>query len=153
MTLLIALYGALTGTVALMWDYAKWLLSETRLSVRVQTDMQMAEGDRFRPGYCILIVVQNRGGKPTTVTLIGAEVYQSIFRQLTRKPMTRYVIPRPETTAQPIPFVLEVGREWSGWVAQTPEMEANSKRRLYLLVYASTLSKPVKIRVKRKAAS
>jgi hypothetical protein len=149
-TFLIAVYGALTGTIALGWDFVKWRFSEARLVVRVMTNMLYHDGTRTHDKRRLAIVVQNRGGKPTTLTLLGAESYHSLWHRLLRKPSSAFIITRPET-GQPIPYTLEVGHEWTGMVIQTEEMESKVGRRLYILVYSSNRTKPIRCHVKKRA--
>jgi hypothetical protein len=156
-TFLIAVYGALTGTIALVWDVFKWRMSETRLHVRVQPDMKWFAGDVPLPqGFApqdpdsshVMISVQNRGGKSTTLTSLGVVVYKSGLHALFKRSPQYFYIARPRTL-QPIPYSLDVGKEWTGTIDQTAEVEGYIAQHYYVLVGCSTRTKSVRCRVKR----
>jgi hypothetical protein len=150
------IWGAITGSIALAWDAVKWRLSGVRLNVRVQPGMIFFPGDHplmqaIAPSNPeqrqVMIVVQNRGGKPTTLTGFGMTVYRSWLSELFRVQPQCFVF-SPFRTTQPIPYLLDVGKEWIGCFDQTAEIERYIDQRCYVLVSSSTRTKPVWCRVK-----
>ena|ERR1043166_566579 len=95
----------------------------------------------------VMVVVQNRGGKPTTLTGLGMEVYKSWLHQLFRRSPQWFVMSAPRTT-QPIPYLLDIGKEWLGTFDQTPEIEGYINQRCYVLISSSAQTKQMRCRVK-----
>ena len=120
----IAVYAALVATFVAVWDIVRWLTAGPRLKLRVQYDMVLA-GHPTRQGTFIIASVINRGTLPATLTNLAGAVYRNRLLRWIRKPDRQFVVMPSGDLGPGIPFVLEPGREWQGYISQEEEIEAD----------------------------
>jgi hypothetical protein len=141
----LAVVGAATGTLALVWDFLKWWHSErVNLTISASPNMLMTT-DPTRQAH-VMIVVRNKGRLTTTLSLLSFEVYESWWKSKRRKPTLQSVVPNPSPGV--LPYVLEPGKEWMGLTLQ--DNEELTKYKEYEYVYCSihhSMHKPVRTRV------
>jgi hypothetical protein len=92
-TTVIAWIGAVTVTVALVWDLVKWWYAErVILDIHASPNMVITT-DTETPH--IMVVVTNRGRLTTTLKLLSFEVYDTKRQMKRRKPVKQSVVPHP----------------------------------------------------------
>lgn len=107
--------GAITGSLALLWDIIKWGRTGPRIRVSVAPNMTTYGSAEMLLGkeVCILIEANNIGDGKTTVTHLVGFYYDSWIKQfLRRKPKNSMVVPDP--TPGRLPYVLDKGERWAG---------------------------------------
>jgi hypothetical protein len=134
---LIGVWGGFVATIVLVWDIAKWHLSGPRLHVVAQPGMiTLNIPDRDGKTFVVLSV-SNYGERPTTINNLGLIHYRSWVHKLLGRPSITAIVNRPSDT-HPIPYLIEPGTEWKGFLEQTPEIiEMGKSGRLYLILYHS----------------
>lgn len=140
-------------------ELRRWFNEGVRLSMSVMADAIFVEsGSKDKKKY-LAITVTNRGDTATTITHMVLYNYPSrlavwipkrprvMVRLLKKSQPATFIV---NTTAMPIPYVLEPGRNWHGMAAHTPELEAMIKAgRLFVGVIGSHSDKPWLMRVRR----
>jgi len=119
---IVAWWGAIVATVVLVWDIYKWKNSGPKIRFTVRSGM-MVVGDPTRKGqFFISTEATNIGDRPTTITNLVIQHYNSYFDMIRHKPKTSMLVAQP-STAQPLPFILQPGVVWQGLAPQTEEIE------------------------------
>lgn len=141
--------GAITGSLALLWDIIKWGRTGPRIRVSVAPNMSAYGAAEILLGkeVCILIEANNIGDGRTTITHLVGFYYDSWMKQFFRcKPTKSMVVPNP--TPGRLPHVLDKGERWVGMMEQTEEL-ARMSRSGYLFcgVYHSISRRPVLARL------
>jgi hypothetical protein len=115
--------GAVAGSLALLFDYIKWLRSGARLTVSANPNMLLLESTRNRPAEPHMVVwVRNTGDAPTTLTAMAFEHYPNHFWRMVRRRSTAGIILRPDP--EPLPKVLAPGEQWTTVVRPAPQIAA-----------------------------
>lgn len=146
-----AWWGAITGSLVLVWDIFKWSRSGARLSVTATANMQyLPPGSaKLEEQNYVVVVVSNRGDNKTTLThLVGMHYKNSLLRILRRKPTTSFFV--PTQSGKQLPYQLSPGDQWTGMIEQNEKLERMMEDVLYVGVYHSSGSKGVLKRVRRK---
>lgn len=149
---ILALIGALTGTLAILWDIFKWKNSGARLKINVAPNMILiADGLSLEnQEKRISVEVVNVGQRNTTVVTLCFRCDDDMWTSVTGKGRTYFAVPQPEFAS--LPAALGVGERWVGMVHQSPELEEMARhKRLYVQISHSVATKPVCKRLKLKA--
>ena len=131
----LAVVGALTGSLALIWDVIKWATQRANIEITlIPVDgegSQAIDNVYDEPG--VQVVANNIGGRPVTITHLSLIHYGGFCRELLRKPEWRGVI--PNTAPLSLPYKLELGEYWVGYIRRKEELEERSaKGNLYVMV-------------------
>lgn len=113
--------GAVSGFTALCWDFYKWKTAGPKLVATVTPGVAKVP-DRDKNARYLVASVQNRGTSPTTLTNMALAVYESWLSRMQLKRTKAFVAYQP-STAQPLPYKLDVGAQWTGVVKQDAELE------------------------------
>jgi hypothetical protein len=156
LTTILAILGAVTGTLALAWDVIKWWSSGPKPLVEARSGMLIVGDSRFKSDQThISITITNRGDSPTTITNIGGREYKSRFAKILRKSDFQFIgIP---ITAKPLPYKLEPGEVWQGLLEEKSDSR-DSPMLLEMYGHFSHRRKPIRstaihIRVPKKTIS
>jgi hypothetical protein len=148
-SVLAAWWGALTGTLALLWEMFTWFRKGPRLRLSATTNMQVITPSiGLDETLRISLSVRNVGDSPTTLTHFCGMSYSGRFNRLRRKRSGLFVVTTgPES---PIPFKLGAGETWSGMVLQDQVIGSlpEPDMWLYLGVQHSMAEKPDVVRVR-----
>lgn len=147
--------GAITGSVAVPWDFFKWMHTGPRIAVSAAPNMVGYGSAAVLTGDKDMVVVEavNVGDGKTTVTHLVGYHYDSFWkRALRRKPTKQIVVPDPSPGV--LPHVLDRGERWVGMIEQDEALATMStKGYLYVGVLHSTARAPALTRlIIRKAA-
>ena len=119
-----AWWGAVTGTLVLVWDIVKWARDGARVHVEIQTGMVSTGGglddddeETARTQY-ILVTAVNRGDQPTTITNLLVHQFASRWKQFRKKGRTFFTLPMGPSGGTAIPHVLQPGTKWIGTLKQ-----------------------------------
>jgi len=116
--------GALTGSLALLWDIFKWLNSGPQLTVSASAGMKIFGNfvpEILRGKKFIVVSVNNIGSNKTTITHLLGEYYSILFNKLIIKPISVFIVVDPAISR--IPHVLEPGEQWQGLIEQNENVE------------------------------
>lgn len=141
--------GAVTGIGGLIWNIFVQFRAGGRLDVSVNSGM-MRIPDHQKDARYVVARVRNVGTAKTTITNMALGKYDSWWA---RKRMNRSwaaVAPSP-STAQPLPYKLDVGEEWTGMITQTEDLnKLIASDKLWCEIYHSFSSRPVLIHIPPK---
>jgi len=144
-TVIAAWWGAIVATLAFLWEVFRWLRTGPRIQVKAQADMKAIN----IPGYdetdtIIIVEVINIGDVQTTITNVGAYVYDGLISRLKDRPQSKYVLVGPNSFGPPIPHVLDVGKRWQGGIKQSQfDKTLITEGNLYAVVCHTLSKKPV----------
>lgn len=154
LTRFLAIWGAVLSTVVFIWEIFKWRRDQVRLVVK-------AERDEFGADDCIRIVVQNRGGKQTTLSCVELDSWEGGFLGKFCRWKSRENVAAKYRDNPRLPMTLEVGFEWVGLVPMAAEDgrrdDSQEKRdafkagRMRVRVHHAHRDKPIRVRVKEAA--
>lgn len=134
--------GAVTGLSALLWDFYKWKTAGPKLTISISTGMKMTQ-DRDKDATYVIAHVRNNGTTATTLTTMALATYRSWLARVRMKHTKAFVVPKP-LHAEPLPFKLNVGEQWTGIVKQTAELDALiGTGKLWCQIYHSWSGRPV----------
>ena len=123
---IVAWWGAIVATIVLLWDIYKWKTSGPRIRFRVRAD-NMIVGDPSTEGQNFIFAeATNIGDRPTTITNLVFQYYQTYFSMLRHKPKKSMIVNKP-SDSQLLPYVLHPGSVWHGLAIQTAEIETLAK--------------------------
>lgn len=148
-TATIALWGALTGTAAIVWDIIKWWADSPRLEVSVNPNMQIVNpksGD-LEPKKLILVRVVNVGKRSTKVTCLLGLPFKTRIHRLFGKPASHGFISMTPLADAPLPLVLQPGDDWTGFLNQEEAFQIAGNLPLYCGVQHTLAKKPVLARI------
>ena len=136
--------GAITGSLVLLWDVFKWVLSGVRIRVSVAPNMTAYGSAAALLGMktCIVVEASNVGQAKTTIThVVGFHYTSPAHKFLRRKPLKSIVVLDPKPGA--VPHELDVGERWLGMMEQNEEIEELSRNgALYVGVIHSSGKRP-----------
>lgn len=141
-----AWWGALSGTLLVLWEIFRWLRSGPRLRIMASSNMRLiTPGHGVEDTVYINVVVTNSGDAPTTITHFCACTYRNLFAKLRGKREQLFIInPGPES---PIPCKLPVGEQWSSRTPQQKAVELAGRSRFYIGVQHALAKRPQYVRV------
>lgn len=120
---IVAWWGAIVATIVLLWDIYKWKTAGPRIRFMVRSGMIIV-GDPDREGQTFISTeATNIGDRPTTITNLVVQHYETYLTMLRHKPSKSMIVNNP-SALQPLPYVLNPGCVWHGLSLQTPEIEA-----------------------------
>jgi hypothetical protein len=147
-TLIVAIYAAVLSTLVFLWQIIVYLRDGARLKVSASSNMQMIDDNGLQPKKYIVVNAVNVGTADTTITHVVAFTFANRLQYWRRKQRKAFIV-NHASHAQPIPYVLEVGRQFMSLASQTSEMEELSRTDLlYIGVIHASGAKPVFARVK-----
>ena len=136
--------GAITGSLVLLWDVFKWVLSGVRIRVSAEPNMTAYGSAAALLGIktCIVVEASNVGQAKTTIThVVGFHYTSPAHKFLRRKPLKSIVVLDPKPGA--VPHELDVGERWLGMMEQNEEIEELSRiGALYVGVIHSSGKRP-----------
>lgn len=114
-----AVWGAVTGSAALAWDFYKWKTNGPRISMVVSPNMVVATpGVGVDRTLNVAVDVTNTGTAKTTLQALGLACYPSRWRRWRGKPAATYVVPNTGSFSPPLPHGLDVGDVWKAFMLQ-----------------------------------
>jgi len=144
-----AWWGAAAGTVALFWDFLKWLTSGPHLRINARPNFQLLGTVPISPGKHVCVEVTNRGDAPTTLTMLAMIHFPNHWHQLRKTGAKHYfVVP---ITKDPLPSLLAPGAVWQAVFKQDDELDhVLQSGLLYVYVNHSQSEKPCRTRCRSK---
>jgi hypothetical protein len=145
----IAIYAAFVATLVFVWNVHVWLSNGPRLKVTASMNMLVIGGlttEQQRQKF-LIVGVTNVGSKQTTITNVLIHSYESAWRLFRRRPNWTAVF-NNVGGVQPIPYVLDVGHNFSSKADQSLLVEKIRDTYFYAGVQHSFSQKPVMVRVK-----
>lgn len=151
-TTTIALWGAFTGTAAIVWDFVKWKTDAPRLKVSVNPNMQMLDQatGRLDPKQLIQVHVVNVGKRPTKITALLGWPFKTRMHRLFGKPTGDGFVSMEPLTQTPLPLVLQPGDDWSGFLHREAALKIVGDATLYCGVQHTLAKKPALARIDPK---
>ena len=153
--------GAATGPTALFWEIYKWKKSGLNLKVRCNKLLVLAMGNP--PGSLpsvieITIEVLNRGDKRTTITELEEKYFRGwLFRLLRKESWSFHPSPVETNSDNRLPFVLEPGEIWIGFVRHQKDsnniVESVESGLFFVYVHHTFSSKVPRIRITKEKLS
>jgi len=120
---IVAWWGAIVATIVLLWDIYKWKTAGPRIRFIVRSGIIIV-GDLDREGQTFISTeATNIGDRPTTITNLVVQHYETYLTMLRHKPSRSMIVNNP-SASQPLPYVLNPGCVWHGLSLQTSEIEA-----------------------------
>lgn len=158
LTTFLAIWGALLGTISLLWNLWRWRRELPQLAVKVEARESYIEED----AGCIVFEIRNRGGRPTTVEEIVLINYEdSFWGKLGFFGQCENVwVKYPETVK--LPVVLKTGEVWKAHVPYPDEdhrlldldkADLILRRRLFYKITCAHEDRPIRGRVRREVLS
>ena len=145
----LALIGALTGTIALLWDFFKWSQTGVKVLLRVSPNMTpfgFAE-DEFKNKLNLFVEVTNTGDKKVTITHLVLTYYDSFWERVLKRSSKNFVVLNP--LPGQIPQLIDIGDRWVGLIEQSKDLEKMAKNGyLYVGINHSSSAKTLLKRVK-----
>lgn len=152
-TNVVAWWGAIVATVILLWDIYKWVASGPKLRINVRSNRQLIGFPGREDESLVTVEAVNIGDRPTTLTAVGLIHYSGWFNHLRRKPAAGFDVPN-STITQPLPFVLEPGKMWTGGIPQNEDLRRMaSEGHLLCQLCDSWHTKPFQKRIKPEKKS
>ncbi len=145
----LAIIGALTGCLALVWDIIKWASSGAKLKLKVLPNIIIfgGLGDASQNKSNVSVEVVNRGDKKTTITHLCMTHYKSPIKAFFRRPPDlNFTVPDPGYSK--LPYLLDVGDRWIGFISQSGDIEKlASDGYLYVGIYHSASNRFIRQRL------
>lgn len=132
---ILAIVGASTGSIALLWDIIKWRLSKPKIKIYLNKGdgITSAEVDPAYPGPSIQVVASNEGERPVNVTHLYLVHYDNWLMKLINREDWRGYIANPKP--MPFPTRLEIGDYWVGYVKEEDKLkELSTKGMLFVKI-------------------
>jgi hypothetical protein len=138
-----AWWGAICGSVAIIWDAIKWFSSGAHLKISLSTKMRVLSSvTGLNDTKNVMVTVRNVGDKPTTITHFLGYTFESKWKKFRKKPKDTFFITVGNESQ--IPFKIEPSATWMGLVDQDQvEKIAKEAPFLYLGVQHSLSDDPV----------
>jgi hypothetical protein len=144
----VALYAAFVATMVLVWNIYVWRHSGPRLEVTATMNMLIIGGTPEEESKTFLIVrATNVGSKKTTITNVLIISYDNIWRRVRNRPSFTAVF-NNVGGSYPIPYVLDVGHNFSSMADQAGLVEKIRDTYFYAGVAHSFAKKAVMVRVR-----
>lgn len=139
-----AIWGAITGTLALSFEIYKWYKNGPKLEITVSPNMQVFDPAlrKLFSEQLVMVRVVNRGTLPAKITDLLGWVFDTRLKRLFGKPRDGFFVVDSKSSI-PLPVVLEPGQDWSGYINQKKTLEMTSNGLLYLGVQHTLSKKPV----------
>ncbi len=145
----LAVWGAITGSVAVLWDVYKWKTAGPKLRMTVTPNMIMVTPgigvQRTGPygGRNISVDVTNVGNARTTLKSLTVACYSSTFQRWLKRPAKNFVVVNTGDFCKNLPCQLDVGDVWKPLLPQDNLMrDINPEHQVYIQVWHSASRKP-----------
>ncbi len=146
-----AWWGAVTATLALLWNIIVAMRSGARIKIRATPNMIIYPKQAItEDNTYISVTAVNHGNSPTTITHFCG-FYAPTLWALIRGKKKQFVINTHSALGKPIPFVLAPGEEWGGLADQKNMLGENGDGYLYLGIIHNQRTRPMYKRVKLNA--
>ena len=145
MTDFLAVWGSITGTLAILWDVYKWKTTGPQIVMKAFPNMVTAEpGVGVDHTLHIAIDVTNTGSAKTTLKSLAVACYSSRWSQWRNKPEKTFVVINTGPFCRALPQVLEVGEIWRPFLPQDQIMKGIEHETLvFFQLWHSASNKPV----------
>lgn len=152
-TVAIALWGALTGTTAIVWDFIKWRKDRPCLEVSVSPNMQSFDHAtrQLEPKQLIMVRAVNTGKRPAKVTHLVGYAYKSRIHRLLKMAPVEVFLVTEHLFGTSLPVLLEPACDWTGFLDRDRALAIAGDAVLYCGVVHTLAKKPVLARINRKA--
>jgi len=143
----VAIYAAVVSTIVLLCDGVKWYSDQqAKLDVYLSTGMVGYNLPQYRDQSMMLLRATNRSNRATTITHMTMQRYESWWAYVRRKAKDSWIV-HDAQAPQPLPFVLEPGKIWSGIAIQSDDVVDMAKGYLYVELIHALAKKPIRCRV------
>ena len=143
----VAIYGAVVSTIVLLWDGVKWYADhQAKLDVYLSTGMRSYNIPNLEGKDLMVLRATNMSNRATTITHMTMQLYPSWWAYLRRKPSKSWIVV-DHLPNQPLPYVLEPGKIWTGTGVQTEDISEMAKGRLYVELIHALAKRPIRCRV------
>lgn len=143
----VAVYGAVVATIVLLWDGVKWYADhQAKLDVHLSTGMRSFNIPELEGKELMVLRAINMSNRATTITHMTMQLYPSWLAYIRRRPSQSWIVV-DHLPNQPLPYVLEPGKIWTGTGLQTEDMPEMAKGRLYVELIHALAKKPIRCRV------
>jgi hypothetical protein len=144
----IAIYAAFVATLVFAWNVYVWRNSGPKLRVSASMNMMIIGGSAEEEAKRFLIVrATNVGSKQTTITNVLICSYKNAWQLLRKRPSFNAIF-NNVGNSYPVPYVLEVGNNFSSRADQADLIDKLRDTYFYAGVQHSFVEKPVMVRVK-----
>ena len=143
----VALYAASVATLALAWNITTALREGAKLIVDTTPNMIISNNQNSK---FVTVRAKNNGTRTTTLESVCFSYWPNFWAKFTNKKMKNYAVLNtcvPMVGNCELPFELEPGKKWTGFIEQTEELEQLSKAILSVDLYHSASKKPIKCKV------
>ena len=121
MTLFIAIWGVILGTVTLIWNIVRWRQEKPRITATVEALESFWSENNFRG---IRLTIRNRGGKRTTIEQVFFYErtpwfkygFESVLERLGKEIEWQQNVGVANQKTVKLPVVLDVNEMWEGFV-------------------------------------
>ena len=150
----LALWGGITGTIAIVWEIFTWLNNGPRIVLNVRENMRISGDENLEGKKLITIQATNIGDRPTTLQKLGFTYYANWWSLVLLSwlfgPPVHYLIKNPGLDpGRKLPLRLDVGDVWDAFTFQTSEMDKMlAGGVVYAFLYASHRRNPIRVRIK-----
>lgn len=145
----LALIGALTGTIALLWDFFKWSQTGVKVLLRVSPNMTPFgfAKEEFKSKLNLFVEVTNTGDKKITITHLVLTYYDSFWKRVLKRSSKNFIVLNP--LPGQLPQLIDIGDRWVGLIEQSQDLEKMAKNGyLYVGINHSSSAKTLLKRVK-----
>lgn len=143
----VAVYGAVVATIVLLWDGVKWYADhQAKLDVHLSTGMRSFNIPELEGKELMVLRAINMSNRATTITHMTMQLYPSWWSYKRRRPSKSWIVV-DHLPNQPLPYVLEPGKIWTGTGLQTEDILEMAKGRLYVELIHALAKNPIRCRV------
>ena len=143
----VAMYGAIVATIVLIWDGVKWYADQqAKLDVHLATGMRSFNIPHLEGKVLMVLRATNMSSRATTITHMTMQLYPSWWTYVRHKPIKSWIV-TDFLPSQPLPYVLEPGKIWTGTGLQTDDIPGLAKGRLCVELIHALAKKPIRRRV------
>ena len=141
----VAWVGACSGIASLAWNIYTKMTSGPRLKITAISGMKQWPPPPGDPTY-LSVIVRNTGTATTTLTNLSLHIYDSYWKRKRQKASSTVVV--VNFINGKIPFKLEVGSEWTAFMAQDEKFnELLASNKLWCGIWHSFSTKPIEVKV------
>ena len=143
----VAVYGAVVATIVLLWDGVKWYADQqAKLDVYLSTGMRSFNIPELEGKELMVLRATNMSSRATTLTHMTMQLYPTWLAYIRRRPSKSWIVV-DQLPNQPLPYVLEPGKIWTGTGIQTEDIPEMAKGHLYVELIHALARKPIRCRV------
>ena len=143
----VAIYGAVVATVVLLWDGVKWYSEhQAKLDVHLATGMRSFNIPQLEGKTLMVLRATNMSSRATTITHMTMQMYPSWWSYIRRRSSKNWIV-TDYLPNQPLPYVLEPGKIWTGTGMQTDYIPEMAKGYLYVELIHALAKKSIRCRV------